>query len=139
MPPLLVNTLVNPLNSNTESVHILTLPTCHQKLSKAREDRIGSGPVQQVANCVISVELTLVWTWWSCYIATTLLLHWSGHGGQWESHGKFSVSSHTLHTFPRESQTPTRGFPYFSEGVPAFKIRRFFTHTLLRESYTFGV
>ena len=81
MPPLLVNTLVNPLNSNTESVHILTLPTCHQKLSKAREDRIGSGPVQQVANCVISVELTLVWTWWSCYIANTLLLHWSGHGG----------------------------------------------------------
>ena len=65
------------------------------------------------------VATTLVWTWWT--------------SNQWESHGKFSVSSHTPHTFPRESQTPPRGFPYFSEGVPAFKIRWFLTHTLLRD------
>ena len=52
-------------------------PTLHNfqtiKSCQKPEERIGSGAVQQqVANCVASVELTLVSTWWtSNYIATT--------------------------------------------------------------------
>ena len=107
-------------------------------------DWIGSGAVeQQVANCVASVRLTLVSTWWTSnciaatlllhcyYIVATLLLHWSGHGGVSGSHMASSVS-HPIPTLPREFQTP-RGFPYFSKDVPAFKIRWFLTHTLLKD------